>query len=279
MKRDYKQFPEDDNGEVLWELRSQGDALTDPREIDFTVIFPSKNAASAFAKSLQEEFKVEMRKADDPQEDGYDWEVVVYIDAVPTHSKITSFEETLGKQAAPLGGRSSGWSTLLVSSAPPVIRDLWWSYLADYDGLPGSIRINLGLKDHAPIPDYSILLMTGVSYESSQEKPELKMPERRDLEFLNQVSEKRVALVTSRWNAIFVGAFLHDNQQIDYFYISEPEGLEDALREFHLKECPGRRHKFKTQDDPEWGAYLEFLYPNEPTIEHYRDELERLGAL
>lgn len=36
MKRDYKEFPKDDNGEVLWQLRTSGDALREPREIDFS---------------------------------------------------------------------------------------------------------------------------------------------------------------------------------------------------------------------------------------------------
>lgn len=279
MKRDFKQFPNDDNGEVLWQLRSQGDALTDPREIDFTVIFASKQAANEFAATCRKKFKVELQEAEEQQDDGLNWEVIVYTHAVPTHSSITLLEETLRKQAAPLGGRTSGWSAVFVPPAQPIIRDLWWSYVADYDGVPGSITINLGLKDHAPMPDCSTLLMTGVSYESGHKKRELKMPEMEDLDFLNRVSEKRVALVTSRSTAIFVGAFLHDNKQVDYFYVSDPDGLEAALREFHRKECPDRRQLFKAQSDPEWGAYLDFLYPNEATIEHYRAELEKLGAL
>ncbi len=279
MKRDHKQFPKDDNGDVLWELRCEGDALTDPREIDFTVIFPSKKVANEFAATCRKKFKVELQEAEEAQEDGLNWEVIVYTHAVPTHSGITLLEETLGKQAAPLGGRRSGWSSVCVPSAPPVIAERWSSYLASYDGLLGSIRLNFGLKDHAPISGLTTLLITGVSYESGREKPEMKMPETEDLAFLNDVSEKRVALVTSRWTAIHVGAFLHDNMQVDYFYIADPDGLEAALKEFHEKECPGRRQSFKTQSEPDWGAYLLFLYPNEATIEHYREKFEREGVI
>jgi hypothetical protein len=120
--------------------------------------------------------------------------------------------------------------------------------------------------------------MSGVGYESRRDKPESKMPEKEDLTFMNEVSEKRVALVASRSNAIFAGAFLHDNQQLDYFYVADPAGLEAALQEFHQQACPGRRHFFHTQSDPDWGAYLEFLYPNEATIAHYRSELKKLGV-
>jgi hypothetical protein len=165
------------------------------------------------------------------------------------------------------------------SSSKPMDTELWWTYQAEYDGLIGSTTINLALKKRAPISDFPILVMTGVSYESSHQRPELKLPEKKDLEFLDRVSEKRVALVTSHAKAIWVGAFLSDNQQVDYFYVADPTGLEAALKEFHQKECPGRRIYFKSQSDPQWGAYLDFLYPNKPTIEHYRAELEKLGAL
>lgn len=279
MERDYTQFPDDDNGDVLWELRCSGDALVDPREIDFSAIFPSKKVANEFAAVFGKDYRVEVERLEEQQEDGLDWHVLVYLDEVPTHGRITEFEALLERQAAALGGRTSGWSATFVPSAELIIRDLWWSYLADYDGLLGSIRINLALKDHAPLAEYPTLLMAGVDYESRAEKLELKMPESADLDFLNQVSEKRVALVTSRANAVFVGSFLHDNQQMDYFYVANAEGLEGALQELHQQECPDRRHFFKTQDDPEWKAYLEFLYPNEATIEHYRAELEELGAL
>lgn len=118
MIRDHEQFPADDNGDVLWHLRTKGDSLTKPRELDFTVIFPSEEAAIEFAVTcLRSEFKVEFREAEEKQDDGLNWEVIAYTYAVPTHSDITMLEDALGKQAAPLGGRTSGWSAVFVPSA------------------------------------------------------------------------------------------------------------------------------------------------------------------
>ena len=278
MERDYNQFPKDDNGDVLWQLRCEGDALTEPREIDFTLLFPSKKAAHDFAATLREKFRVELQEAEEQQDDGLNWEVIVFVDAVPSYPYITALEEELGNQAAGLNGRASGWSSVFVPSSQPMIRNLWWSYLASYDDLLGSTLINLALKDHAPMSDFPNLLMSGVSYETNPEKPELKLPTPDDLNFLCELSEKRVELVKSRTPAVFVGHFLHDSEIVDYFYVADAAGLEAALRAFHEKECPGRRQFFKTQSDPKWGAYLDFLYPNETTIEHYRTELEELGA-
>ena len=117
MERDYKQFPDDDNGAVLWRLRSLGDALTEPREIDFSVALPSEDVALEFAVTcLRSGFKVELVEVDEPQEGGLDWEVFVYTEAVPTHSDITMLEDTLTKEAESLGGRFSGWSTTPLES-------------------------------------------------------------------------------------------------------------------------------------------------------------------
>jgi hypothetical protein len=85
MDRDYAQFPSDDNGNVLWHLRSKGDSLKEPREIDVTAIFPS--------------------------------EVIVYVHAVPTHAGISRLERPLDDRFSTWKGRTSGWSTTIVRSA------------------------------------------------------------------------------------------------------------------------------------------------------------------
>jgi len=118
MKRDYSLFPNDDNGDVLWHMRSKGDELTQPRELDFTVILPSEEAAINFALGcLRSGFKVEMEQSDEHNGDGLDWTVTVYTCAVPSHSDISTLEQSLGEFAAPLGGRTSGWSSVFVRSA------------------------------------------------------------------------------------------------------------------------------------------------------------------
>jgi hypothetical protein len=118
MKRDYTLFPNDDNGDVLWHLRSKGDTLTAARELDFTVILPSEDAAIEFAVTcLRSGFKVELQESEEHHEDGLNWNVIVYTHAVPTHSDITALEQALGRRAAALGGRTSGWSSIFVPSA------------------------------------------------------------------------------------------------------------------------------------------------------------------
>ena len=115
LPRNYEQFPEDDNGEVLWSFVCQGDNLTVPREIDFSVIFPSEEAAIEFAVTcLRSDFKVELGEQEEPSDDGLNWEVTVYTHAIPAHADISRLEAALGEEAAKSGGRNSGWSAVFV---------------------------------------------------------------------------------------------------------------------------------------------------------------------
>ena len=117
MTRDYARFPNDDNGNVLWHMYSRGDALTKVRELDFTIILPSEHAAIELAViCLQSGFKVELQEAEEHHQDGLNWHIVVYSNAIPTHADITMLEQSLGKQAAVFGGRTSGWSSTFVPS-------------------------------------------------------------------------------------------------------------------------------------------------------------------
>ena len=190
-KRDYKQFPDDGTGDVLWNLRTDGDALTEKREIDFSAIFPSKEAAAEFADAFKQmKYRVELDRLSQP-DDGRRWHVLVYLDEVPTHSRITRFETLLEKRAARLDGHTWGWSaTFVPSKDPSVVKELWWNYLGRYEnGLLGLIQINLGLIQHAPMRALPILLTTGVSYESDPKEPESKLPSKRELSALNRLEK------------------------------------------------------------------------------------------
>ncbi len=162
-------------------------------------------------------------------------------------------------------------------AAQPMNPELWWSYLADYDGLPGSTLVNLGLKPRAPMHDRATLVVTGVSYQSTPRNSGL--PDAAELDFLNRLSTKRLMLLAEHSQAIFVGSFTHKNERLDYIYVASPAGLDAALRSFYQMECPSRRPYINVKSDPRWEAYLDFLYPNAQTMQHYRAELQKLGAL
>jgi len=100
--------PNDDNGDALRRLEADGDDLSRPRDIDFTVVFPDEMSAEEFARQIRGDgYKatVELKKVVKT----HPWDVVVVKNMIPTHSDITSFEQELQGIADRLDGRNDGW--------------------------------------------------------------------------------------------------------------------------------------------------------------------------
>ena len=104
----FRHFPNDANGDALRRMQENGDDLTRPRDINFTVIFPSMPVAEAFADHFRERaYRVSVEKTECVPE--LPWDVVIVSHMIPSHSSISEFEETLEEAASPFGGRNDGW--------------------------------------------------------------------------------------------------------------------------------------------------------------------------
>jgi hypothetical protein len=108
MTRDYVQFPRDENGDILWDMNEDGDNLAVAREIDFSVIFPTEDAALQFAVHLlRNDQKVSFAAYEEHEE--LPWQVQAHPVMVPTHENISGYESQLAQDATPFGGRNDGW--------------------------------------------------------------------------------------------------------------------------------------------------------------------------
>jgi hypothetical protein len=108
MKRDSSEFPDDENGDVLWNMSESGDDLAKIREVDFSVIFPSEENALQFAiQLLKNEMKVSFSEYEENKE--FPYQVTVHVMIVPSHKAITALEDQLGEIAEMLGGQNDGW--------------------------------------------------------------------------------------------------------------------------------------------------------------------------
>jgi hypothetical protein len=113
--RDLEQFPNDDNGDILWTLRSNGDSLESPRDIEFSGVFAAEEKALEFAiRFLRSEMKVEMLEDEVEDEDRSEWRVNVFAFAPPSYTDICEFEQTINDFLEELDGEYEGWSTYLV---------------------------------------------------------------------------------------------------------------------------------------------------------------------
>jgi hypothetical protein len=101
-------YPADANGDVLRRLEAQGDNLSKPRNIDFTVVFADASSAEQFAeqfRALGHEVSVKVTGANPD----FPWDVVVVKHMVPSHDGITDFENLLQSAADAWGGHNDGW--------------------------------------------------------------------------------------------------------------------------------------------------------------------------
>lgn len=150
----------------------------------------------------------------------------------------------------------------------PSDADRWWTYLADYDGLPGSTLLNMSLKDHAPLEEYPIVLIAGHDYAPSPGGQGLPDPE--ELQAMNEVAEQLEAAISKHTPCVAVGVFTHKGERLSYIYVANSDGLEALVKDHYERVLQGRASYINIRPDPEWRGYLDFLYPNETILRHYR---------
>lgn len=109
MSRDLKKFPDDANGNVLWEIYQKGIPVGEEQEVRFAIIFPSPENALKFGVFLlRQGYRVQVNEIEDRP--GFAGEVLVDIYIETTHEGITAAESWLAENSAPIGGKTDGWS-------------------------------------------------------------------------------------------------------------------------------------------------------------------------
>ena len=120
MSRNYELFPDDDNGNVLWQMYEDGNDLTDLHEIEFSIVFTTQEQADKCALHLlHEEQKVSLFQ-EEVKNDGSDlWVLNIHVNMIPEYQGVQDLEEWFVKIAEMFQGEYDGWGCL--------------SYLYDYD--------------------------------------------------------------------------------------------------------------------------------------------------
>lgn len=107
MTRNFELFPNDDNGDVLWEMHQDGDDLTEPHEIEFSIVFDSKEKAHQGALYLlDQEQKISLYN---DEEEPDEWTIVIYVLMQPIYQDIVDLEEWITKIAEQNSGEYDGW--------------------------------------------------------------------------------------------------------------------------------------------------------------------------
>jgi hypothetical protein len=147
--------------------------------------------------------------------------------------------------------------------------DEWATYMADYEGKPGSILVDLGLKKTAPLAKYPYLLVTGVKFTNCREDG---LPQKSEFEKLYAVSDAVEAKLKSFKAFVMAGTFTCDCERLDYFYVSDTTDLRNRLTALYGSKFKSYSHYTSIKPDKNWAAYLEFLYPNDLNLESIRNQ-------
>ena len=111
MTRNYELYPDDDNGNVLWQMHTDGDDLTEPHEIEYSIAFKSEEQADQCALYLlKEEQKISLFEDTDGEKS--EWIITIYVYMEPEHSDIVDLEEWFSKIAEQHGGEYDGWGCM-----------------------------------------------------------------------------------------------------------------------------------------------------------------------
>jgi hypothetical protein len=108
MERDLTLFPEDNNGNALWQLLQDGDDLTQTREVEFSVIFPSEKLALKFGQLLLENNQ-KLSFCPNPTDENLPWEITAYPEMAASYENITAYQHLLQTSSEALQGQFDGW--------------------------------------------------------------------------------------------------------------------------------------------------------------------------
>ena len=108
MSRDYEQFPDDDNGNLLWQMQQDGDDLAEVHEIEFSLFFKTQELAEKCAiYLLLEEQKISLYL--DEEINPNEWVITVYVNLEPEYADIIDLEQWFTKIAEQFNGEYDGW--------------------------------------------------------------------------------------------------------------------------------------------------------------------------
>jgi len=105
MERDLTLFPNDKNGDVLWQMQQAGEALEEVREIE------SQELALQFGQLL---LKNNQKLSCTPFQDNITlpWEVTVYPEMALNHENISAYQELLESNCEQFQGKFDGFYCL-----------------------------------------------------------------------------------------------------------------------------------------------------------------------
>ena len=130
----------------------------------------------------------------------------------------------------------------------------WDFYFSNVDDVLGSINLDLGLKEIAPIKSKNNVAWVSVLMQKPKENGLSSNEES------SKLFEIEDSIVNTISNSIFVGRLTSANARDFYFYIKDTINFEIEVKKA-MANFSSYQFQLGTKPDPEWDGYLNFLYP------------------
>ncbi|SIT76662.1 TIGR01619 family protein [Pontibacter indicus] len=134
----------------------------------------------------------------------------------------------------------------------------WEVYFCDINERPACVSVDLAYEHEAPIPekDRAFELVVALQQADADGFP----ADEAEWEQLEAIEEALVDEFQNSLQAAFVGKLLHDGKRSFYFY-SAQEALPEVIAANIMQQFPAYTYSTNTLHDPDWGLYLDFLFP------------------
>lgn len=145
----------------------------------------------------------------------------------------------------------------------------WDIYMAQYEKGVGSTLINMSAKKFAPEKKFPYVLVTGVIFADCTADG---MPSKNEFSHLYAISDSVKAKIDKTNENIAVAAFTYQCERLDYYYLKDTAGLRQSLAGLYSNRFKQYQPYINIKEDKSWDAYLNFLYPNDETLEFMKNQ-------
>lgn len=155
--------------------------------------------------------------------------------------------------------------------------ETWNNYLGQFENGTGSVVLNMDIVKRAPIKALPFIIISGVKFKPCDKNG---LPEDEGFAKLYQISDSINKAIENITETEFVGTFTYQCERLDYIYVKDTSGLRNEVSATYKRLFPEYDSYINIRYDKEWAAYLEFLYPNEQTMEYMSNQsvLDKLIA-
>lgn len=146
----------------------------------------------------------------------------------------------------------------------------WDEYEAVWKGKPGTMLVNMDLKELAPIAKLKYLLEVS---QSVRECDENGYPTRDELNWSDLIALRIDSIISTRSYIENVGRLTYQCEIKEYYYLEDTTGLTNYLSDYFSVSV-----NFKIVEDEKWKVYKDFIYPDDYLIQTM-DNRKIIGVL